>query len=56
MVNDKINGSHFGFDIIVKLIGKGNSEDKTMYIIDAAEKYAKKTHTKIFSQIIDNYL
>ena len=56
MVNDKINASHFGFDIIVKLIGKGNSEDKTMYIIDAAEKYAKKTHTKIFSQIIDNYL
>ena len=54
MVNDKINSSHFAFDIMIKIIG--NSEDKTMYVLDAAEKFAKKTHTKIFSQIVYNFL
>ena len=53
MSNDTIKSTHFAIDIMIKLIG--NSEEKTMYIIDVAEKYAKKTHTKIYSQIV-NYL
>ena len=51
MSNDNIKCSQFAIDIIIKIIG--TSEEKTMYIIDAAEKYAKKTHTKIFSQIVN---
>ena len=53
MSNDNIKSSHFAMDIMIKIIG--TSEEKTMYIIDVAEKYAKKTHTKIYSQIV-NYL
>ena len=54
MSNDEnINCSVFAIDILIKLIG--DSEEKTMYIIDAAEKYAKKTHTKIYGKLI-NYL
>ena len=53
MSNDNIKSSQFAMDMMIKIIG--TSEDKTMYIIDVAEKYAKKTHTKIFSQIV-NYL
>ena len=51
MENDNIKSTHFAIDIMIKLIG--NSEEKTMYIIDVAEKYAKKTHTKIYSKIVD---
>ena len=51
MSNDNIKCSQFAIDIIIKIIG--TSEEKTMYIIDAAEKYAKKTHTKVFSQILN---
>jgi len=53
MSNDNLNSFLFAIDIMIKIIG--TSEEKTMYIIDVAEKYAKKTHTKIFSQIV-NYL
>jgi hypothetical protein len=50
MSNDNIKSSIFAIDIIIKIIG--TSEEKTMYIIDAAEKYAQKTHTKVYSQIV----
>ena len=39
-------------DIMIKIIR--TSEEKIMYIIDVAEKYAKKTHTKIFDKLVDN--
>ena len=51
MSNDTIKSSTFAIDIMIKIIG--TNEEKTMYIIDAAEKYAKKTHTKIYSQIVN---
>ena len=50
MANDNIKSSIFAIDIIIKFIG--TSEEKTMYIIDVAEKYAQKTHTKVYSQIV----
>ena len=49
--NENINTLHFAIDILIKIIQ--TSEEKTMYIVDVAEKYAKKTHTKIFSQIVN---
>ena len=52
MTDGNINCAHFSLDLMIKIIR--TSEEKTMYIIDVAEKYAKKTHTKIFSQIVNN--
>ena len=51
MSNETINGSLISFDIIIKIIG--NNKEKITYIIDVAEKYAKNTNTKIFSQIVN---
>ena len=45
-------GSH-ALDLIIKIIG--GSEDRTMYIIDIGEKYAKKTHTNLFQGIVNNF-
>ena len=43
----------FSLDILIKIIGE--SEERTMHIIDVAEKYSKKTHTKLFQGIINNF-
>ena len=48
---EKINCSKTALDMMIKIIR--NSEEKTMYIIDAAEKYARKSHTKIYNKIVD---
>jgi hypothetical protein len=55
MSNENLKSSHFAMDIMIKIIGKNEEKrmEKTMYIIDVAEKYAKKTHTKIYSQIVN---
>ena len=53
MSNEKLNTSKLSIDIMIKIIR--TNEEKIMYIIDVAEKYAKKTHTQLFSQIV-NYL
>ena len=53
LVSDKDVLSPFcAIDIMIKIIR--TSEEKIMYIIDVAEKYAKKTHTKIFDKLVDN--
>ena len=49
--NDNILGPRFAIDIMIKIIG--TNEEKAMYIIDVAEKFAKKTHTKTFSHLIN---
>ena len=41
----------FAIDIMLKIIR--TSEEKIMYIIDVAEKYAKKTHTKIYYKLVE---
>ena len=54
MKNDQenIKAPLYALDLLIKIIGQ--SEERAMYIIDVAEKYAKKTHTKLFNQIINN--
>ena len=39
-------------DLLIKIIGV--DEERTMYIIDVGEKYAKRTHTKLFQGIVNN--
>ena len=59
MSNDNLKSSKNAIDIMIKIIGKNvekepqKTMEKTMYIIDVAEKYAKKSHTKIYSQIVN---
>ena len=54
MQNDQenIKAPLYALDILIKIIGQ--SEERAMYIIDVAEKYARRTHTKLFYQIINN--
>lgn len=53
LVSDKdLKSPFFAIDIMLKIIK--TSEEKIMYIIDVAEKYAKKTHTKIFDKLVEN--
>jgi len=40
-------------DILIKILGQ--SEERAMHIIDVAEKHAKKTHTKLFQGIVNNF-
>ena len=49
---ENIKGSSHSLDLIIKIIG--GSEERAMYIIDVGEKYAKKTHTKLFQVIVNN--
>ena len=39
---ENIKATSHSLDLIIKIIG--NSEERTMYVIDVGEKYAKKTH------------
>ena len=50
---ENIKANVFSLDILIKIIGE--SEDRTMHIIDVAEKHAKKTHTKLFQGIVNNF-
>ena len=47
---DSIKTSEFAIYILIKIIS--TNEEKIMYLIDIAEKYANKTNTKIYSQIV----
>ena len=49
---ENIKATSHSLDLIIKIIG--NSEERTMYVIDVGEKYAKKTHTKLFQAIVNN--
>ena len=46
---ESLKAVQYAISIIVKIIG--TDEGKTMYILDVAEQYSKKTHTKMFSQV-----
>ena len=50
MKSDTINCSLFTMNTLIRIISQG--EEKTMYLIDVAENYAKKSVTQIFSQIV----
>ena len=50
MKNDTINCIPFSLNTLIAIISQ--DEEKTMYLIDYAENYAKKSVTQIFSQII----
>ena len=52
MQSDTINCSLFTLNTLIAIISQ--DEEKTMYLIDVAENYAKKSVTQIFSQIISN--
>ena len=44
-----IKAVQYAIDMIIKIIG--TNEEKAMYILDVAEQYSKKTHTKMFSRV-----
>ena len=44
-----IKAVQYAISMIIKIIG--TNEEKTMYILDVADQYSKKTHTKMFSQV-----
>ena len=46
---ESLKAVQYAISIIVKIIG--TDEGRTMYILDVAEQYSKKTHTKMFSQV-----
>lgn len=50
MKNDTINCIPFSLNTLIAIISQ--DEEKTMYLIDYAENYEKKSVTQIFSQII----
>ena len=49
--SDKINCSISTLNTLITIISQ--DEEKAMYLIDVAEKYAKKSRTPIFSQVIN---
>lgn len=51
MKNDNSNSSVFTIDTLVTIIS--DDESKIMYLLEVAEKYAKKSSTPIFSQIVN---
>ena len=51
MKSDTLNCSIYTLNALIGIISQ--DEEKTMYLIDVAENYAKKSVTKIFSQVID---
>ena len=54
--SENIKQNQYSLDIIIKIIGKDeNKDNKVILIIDAAEKYAKKTHTELFQGIVNNF-
>ena len=54
--SENIKANQYSLDIIIKIIGKDeNKDNKVILIIDAAEKYAKKTHTELFQGIVNNF-
>lgn len=46
---ESLKAVQYAISIIVKIIG--TDEAKTMYILEVADQYSKKTHTKMFGQI-----
>lgn len=50
--HDYVRTSIVALDLIIKIIAE--DEIRTMYIIEVAEKYAKKTNTKLFQGIVNN--
>ena len=50
--HDYVRTSIVALDLIIKIITE--DEIRTMYIIEVAEKYAKKTNTKLFQGIVNN--
>ena len=50
---ENIQANVLSLDILIKIIGQ--SEERTMHIVDVAEKYAKKTHTKLLQGIVNNF-
>ena len=50
--HDYVRTSIVALDLIIKIIAE--DEIRTMYIIEVAEKYAKKTKTKLFQGIVNN--
>jgi hypothetical protein len=55
--SENIKANQYSLDIIIKIIGKDeNKDNKVILIIDAAEKYAKKTHTELFQGIVNNLI
>ena len=51
MKSDTLNCSLFTLNTLIGIISQ--DEEKTMYLIDVAENYAKKSVTQIFSQVIE---